>query len=331
MNGNPWTSVAELNIKGLCDKPFAKIITPQINSVSPKPDLTVTASVCLDNTLHNGWGVKFLVDGIHQQVVILPVDGVITSDTFKVTFDSLDIYKAHSVECSIIDNEGHEVEYEMTYDQVSRVEIGDYYVALGDSITAGVGDDIFSDNTSADMRNFQGGYPPILNDLLTAERGYAHTIENEGKPGEITKDGLSRLPGVLSKHPNYVIYLVLYGTNDSAGLFPLPSGLGLSSEDSGYAGSYKDLMQQIIDLIASQSAEIILAKVPYTLSSSRNSIIQEYNAVIDELVIINAINNTPPDFYTYFELYPAQLSDSVHPDGAGYQAMADLWFDSIIN
>jgi hypothetical protein len=57
-----------------------------------------------------------------------------------------------------------------------------YYVAIGDSITFGEGDDDPSDDISQDGRNSGGGYEPILNDRLTdMTGGVPHTIVNEGR------------------------------------------------------------------------------------------------------------------------------------------------------
>ncbi len=41
---------------------------------------------------------------------------------------------------------------------------------------------------------------------------------------------------------------------------------------------------------------------------------------------------TPPDFYNYFYnqgYYQTQYSDNIHPNAAGYAAMANLWFQAL--
>ena len=56
---------------------------------------------------------------------------------------------------------------------------------------------------------------------------------------------------------------------------------------------------------------------------------EEYNLVIDELLVLNAIS-VSPDFYTYFIEHPEGMSaDGFHPNGFGYQGMAELWFKEI--
>jgi lysophospholipase L1-like esterase len=75
----------------------------------------------------------------------------------------------------------------------------------------------------------------------------------------------------------------------------------------------------------------ILAKVPFFVnaSASQDALILDYNIVVDELVQANNIPVTPPNFYAYFKQHPGQLPDNVHPNGNGYQAMAQLWFDAL--
>jgi lysophospholipase L1-like esterase len=114
-------------------------------------------------------------------------------------------------------------------------------------------------------------------------------------------------------------------------LAPIRSGKGLQPGDGGYNGSFKDNMQKIITSLKQSNKVPILAKVPFgKVSAARDRLIRDYNVVIDELVAANNIVVTPPDFYAYFKLHPEQLVDDVRPDGQGYQAMADLWFDALI-
>jgi lysophospholipase L1-like esterase len=57
---------------------------------------------------------------------------------------------------------------------------------------------------------------------------------------------------------------------------------------------------------------------------------QGYNQAINELVAANNITVIPPDFYTWFQNNPNQLqSDGLHPNGIGYQSMANLWFNAL--
>jgi lysophospholipase L1-like esterase len=238
--------------------------------------------------------------------------------------------------------------------------LGDYYVAFGDSITAGYGDDIISDDISLDLRNAGGGYEPILNDLLTAAKGYSHTVVNQGIGGEESIDGRARIQNVIDAHPLADYFLILFGTNDSAGSMPVISGWHVEEErllepgESGYAGSFLDNMQRIINAILAAGKEPILAKVPITLgpcsscerfpgdpdTAGRNSVIKEYNLVIQGLKknVSNNITVQPPDFYALFnedvpggKRYDFEYFDNLHPNGTGYQSMAALWLDALTN
>ena len=186
------------------------------------------------------------------------------------------------------------------------------YVAVGDSITFGTGDGIPEDGF---------GYEPVLQNLLTASRGYPVAIANEGVPGVSSAYGADAIWATLSMYPSAKYFLVLYGTNDA---------------DTFYGGpvlkaTYKSNMQTIISAILAAGKTPYLAKVPYT-SNVRYSIssIVEYNAAIDELVAENGLTVSPPDFYTLFQNNTSLLNaDGLHPNGAGYQSMAELWGQSL--
>jgi len=145
------------------------------------------------------------------------------------------------------------------------------------------------------------------------------------------------------------------GTNDADPFLPIPSGKGLYPGDPGYPGTYKDNMQQMIDAINGMGKQVCLAKPPITLGDTLDGIqyvdpdtgvtnlqIKEYNQVIDELVndLFNYITISPPNFYNYFKeidsatgdpRYKDQFIDNLHPNGIGYQSMAQLWFDALTN
>jgi len=187
------------------------------------------------------------------------------------------------------------------------------YVAIGDSITFGAKDDIPGDGI---------GYEPILANLKVT------TVANEGVGGISSAYGAANISSTLSKYPSAKYFLILYGTNDAdTSVAPRPSGQGLNPGNPGYAGSYKDYMQRIISAIKTAGKNPYLAKVPFTpLPRYSDTIIQEYNAAIDELVAANGIPVTPPDFYIHFKNNPGQLdADGLHPNGAGYQSIANLW------
>jgi lysophospholipase L1-like esterase len=320
VNGNPFISMAELYVLGSCTAPVVKLATPRSLNLQTSTTLNVLANACLDST-QNGWGVRFVLDGG-------PSQGGAQVDThtppFQVNFANLSRAE-HIVDAFIIDTAGNQVAGTATHDQANPVGIGDYFVAMGDSITFGFGDTVSSDDISLDGRNAGGGYAPVLNNLRTAAKHYPQTVVNEAVGGTKSIDGVSIIPILLSRNPGAQYFLIEYGTNDA--VTPVPSGSGLHPGDAGYPGSFKDNMQQIITAVKNAGKLPYLGKVPYSIGQylARNTLYQTYNQVIDQLVAENNITVIPPDFYTWFQNHQNQFSDDLHPNGIGYQSMANLW------
>ncbi len=192
---------------------------------------------------------------------------------------------------------------------------GEYYVAVGDSITLAKGG---------------RGYESTLRDLLRNSKGFPNTVANWGTGGATSAAGARLISLTLSTVPWAKYFLVMYGTNDAFLPNPVPSGKGKRPGDPGYRGSYKDNMQKIISAILAAGKIPCLAKVPYATSPSIDiSSIREYNIVIDELVTENNIAVTPPDFFTYFQKHPEEIADGMHPNKIGYESMANLWFNAL--
>jgi lysophospholipase L1-like esterase len=341
VNGNPWTSVAELNLLGQCVVPSVVILEPESNRLQTSPDLYVLVNACLAG----GQGVKISLDGGLESIEDY-------WSPYEITFEGVSLSE-HIVDAFVIDENGEEVIGTWTHYYVTNVGIGDYCVAMGDSITDGEFDDDESDDISNDGRNSGGGYEPILNNLLTAALSYPHTIINEGVGGAVSFDGASSIHMLLEEHPDGQRFLVQYGTNDANPWLPVPSGLGLEPGGDGYPGTFKDNMQQIINAINVDGRETCLAKAPIALGDSydsepypdpdigpRSVLIREYNEVVDELVSdpLNQIEIIPPDFYSYFNYYDSvtgsyryeiEYSDNFHPNGQGYRSMAEQWFEAL--
>ena len=200
------------------------------------------------------------------------------------------------------------------------------FVVMGDSISYGRGDRIPADNYR-DGTLPPKGYPPILTEKLAipppAGVGKDVLIINEGIPGDLSVEGVRDIPHIINAYPlaNYV--LLLYGANDVH--FNVPSGAGLSSGQSGYAGSFKANMQQMIDAIYNAGKVPIPAYVLYQTAPSADERIRQYNQAITELRVQSSLPIPPPNFYIFFKNNPAQLSDGLHPDGVGYDFMARIW------
>ena len=301
------------------------LVTPQANHIQVDGNLSVTA---VTSTLQSGWGVKFVLDeGTGGEQVI--IDKV---PPYEVVF--LDINQAeHTVDAYIVDESDIVQTGEENHDGVQNVARGDILVAYGNSITYGYNDDLSFDDSSSDGRNTGGGFEPILNDHLTLHAGYPHSVINEGTTGMLSAEGLAALPAVLAKHPQATSYLLMLGTNDSNVFTTVPTA------------TFKQNMQDMIDLINAAGKKVMLAKLPVALgdrttgtqyvdldAGTRNVTIQSYNEAIDELAADpdNNITVTPPDFYTHFKTtYLNEYSDNLHPNGFGYDSMANLWRNAL--
>jgi lysophospholipase L1-like esterase len=328
------------------DEPIVYIEFPYDYYLQSNPDLTVTAGA---NNLQTGWKVEFVLDmGAANEV-----SSVDSTEPYEASFSGLSAAE-HTIDAFVITSDDELVPGAYTHDRKIQIGIGEAYVAVGDSITEGYGDDDYSDDISEDGRNRGGGYEPVLNDLLTNARNIPHSVINEGVGGYKSVNGRYAIDETLAKHPEAETYLVQYGTNDAIPWLPVPSGLGLNPDDPDYPGTYKDNMQYIVDAINSAGKEACLAKIPIALGDdfdsepyadpeqgARNILIREYNQVIDELISDpgNSIVVPAPDFYGYFGqydsgtgryIYETQYFDNLHPNGFGYQSMGDLWFDSLI-
>jgi len=326
-------------------RPRLQIVSPQDKGL--ETSATVMARV-LSYNIPADWTVRFILDNSNGN----PRYGTPCSEAGYVclALDGLNRGE-HSLLVEAVDNRGN-----VQASDWIGFGVGDYYVLVGDSITAGYKDDDSSDNISADGRDryggwipfgeqlhAQGGYGPVLNDLLTAALGYPHTLVNEGVGGASSHDGARRIVALLNLHPKATHFLIQYGTNDALPTMQVPSGTGLEPGEEGYTGSFKDNLQQIITAVLRAGRQVLLAKVPIALGDSSlsqrfsdpdqaevNRRIREYNVVIDELVEKNSIGVVPPDFYTYFKNHQNQFSDNLHPNGAGYRNMARLWSEQIV-
>ena len=326
------------------------------SSLVPIPaTIAVTIQTVAIGIPSNG-GVEFVVDG----------DDLNAVEDYTAPFELVTnlVPAEHTVTVYMIDSGGNRIQPNIS-DEVN-FGVGDYYVGFGDSITSETGnhDDIPGDDTSSDGRNTGGGYQPILNDLLTNAKGYSHTVENEGVSGDESIDGVNRIASALAAHPNSNYFLILFGTNDS--FLPVPSGQGINctgldlpSNDPGCPGTFKDNLQKIINAIVQSGKGPLLSKVPIRYgncggpsqcspfpnapTASENLFIdQQYNVAIDELRSFNSIEGAlgnplnPPDIYSYFEGTAVdgsgksvEFDDFLHPNGTGYQSIANEWLDAL--
>ena len=320
-------------------KPSVYIETPSDYHLQVSRDLVVRAHVNPLNDISN-YGVRFVLDEDSGPSQVLDLN-----PPFEVIFGYVSLAE-HQINAYLTDAAGDPIVGNATQDVVYNVGVGDYYVAMGDSITHGFADDNAIDDVSLEGRNDGGGYSPVLNDRLTSATGLPHTIENEGVLGAVSADGIAAISNLLTKHPQAVRFLILYGTNDVGMIPPVPSGKNLNPGHPDYPGTFKANIQQIVDVINNNGKEACIAKVPVQLADcsdcewysepdngARNAIVKNYNIALQELKddTNNNINIDSPDFYTYYlDHYQTEYAGWLHPNGAGYQSMADLWEQALI-
>jgi len=166
---------------------------------------------------------------------------------------------------------------------------------------------------------------------------------HEGIGGWTSAQALDTFPDVLQRHPDASVVLMRYGTNDAGGAFPIPSGLNTTMGDAAYIGTYKAIMQQLIDMASAKGLRSYLAEVLATQETKQSYVdrLIAYNDVVAQLVLENNIEIksgmafTPPPFYSYFEdninnSGADELVDLFHPNGEGYRSMAAMWLQSLI-
>lgn len=157
-------------------------------------------------------------------------------------------------------------------------------LAFGDSLTAGQG------------AAPQEAYPVILSNLLGCP------VINAGVSGELSSEGLSRLPDLLTQHrPQLVI--VCHGGNDL---------LAKNAEAAIQAN-----LDAMIRLAKDQGTEVILIGVPKPGLLLRapdfyQDLADRHKIPYDAKAISKILSS------------PSLKSDYVHPNAAGYQRMAEV-------
>ena len=187
------------------------------------------------------------------------------------------------------------------------------YVAFGDSITAGVGDETGENR----------GYPVRLQQLLTTA-GQNALVVNRGVGGEKTPEGLSRLDEVLDEGGN--VLLLMEGTNDVSVRIGIESTednlrlMGLIAESAGFS---------VIHATAIPRSIRARVDVENYVNQDMNQRIRRLAAnrgrkLVDNFEIFGSQPNGLAELY-----YPG-LDDFVgHPNARGYDLMARSFFEVI--
>ena len=192
------------------------------------------------------------------------------------------------------------------------------YLAFGDSITAGTGDD---------PARAAKGYPPRLQALLQSV-GVPATVGNYGNPGEKTPDGLTRIDSVLALGKSGDTLLLMEGTND------INKGISLETtifDLDTMAGKAETLGMRVIHAT-------VIPRPPNAKFDSDNSLTDQLNGRIRNLAgqrgrreadPNEVFRNIPNLFAGFYSNDPADLVG--HPNAAGYDIMARVFYDVIRN
>jgi lysophospholipase L1-like esterase len=191
------------------------------------------------------------------------------------------------------------------------------YIAFGDSITFGVGDD--------PLRT-EPGYTPRLQALLQGAGANA-VVKNFGKPGEDTQQAFIRIDGVLQENAlTGDVFLLMEGTNDiSRGQTPEMirfnlNELALRAEARGLSVIHATTIPRL------PNAKFDPQNVTNTQLNQhiRDMAAFRQRKLADPYEVFSA---TPNLFGAYY--YTGADDPVGHPNAAGYDLLAQVFFDVI--
>lgn len=169
----------------------------------------------------------------------------------------------------------------------SKLSENGVILAFGDSLTYGTG---------AAPEN---SYPAQLSKLS------GHTVINAGIPGEISQDGLGRLPRLLDKH-NPELLILIHGANDILRKMPLEVA--------------QSNLEAMVALAQQRNIKVLLLGVPkfnilvLNSASFYKQVAEAYKVPVDLETLPSIISQS------------SLKSDMVHPNSDGYAVMAENIF-----
>jgi acyl-CoA thioesterase-1 len=200
--------------------------------------------------------------------------------------------------------------------QLQRTRI----VAFGDSVTWGEGGPLPVTPAWRPLVRVDRPYPSLLEEALDRQYPFQAgdiVVLNEGVSGEVTADGLKRLPGVLKADQAQVV-LILEGANDlnqtgEASVTKAANNLEEMvklSVRSGVATYLATLPPQNPNGPKGQNASLVpkLNEAIVQVAANKGAVLVDINAAFGgDLTLISA--------------------DGLHPNQLGYQRMADTFFE----
>jgi acyl-CoA thioesterase I len=192
-------------------------------------------------------------------------------------------------------------------------------LAFGDSLTEG------KTSLAALMSiEFPQSYTLKLQGKLAARyTAQTITVADLGLGGERAEEGVSRLPGVL-QNPQPDLVLLMEGANDL-------SALGATGPSRAAAA-----MDQMVRICKTRNLAVMLAGIPPERPGGRNaggvSLVAPYNDRLREVALSNGVEFV--DIAAGFQDDPSLLSllgsDGLHPTDAGYERIAQAFYDRIV-
>jgi lysophospholipase L1-like esterase len=309
------TKFDDVVIAPIVASPDVKLVSPVPMTVVPGSQVDAKAVV---RGLPAGGAVEFSMTG--QAPVAL------TAPPWETTFSSVPAGPV-TLTIRILDAGNNPVDSH----NVDFAIGGDYVVAIGDSITNGIGDTYAADNDDA-LRVFSNtAYASVLANRLEAMPPTEVIIYNEGIGGDdAAAADLLRLQTIIDRHPSGSAALVQLGTNDA--------------NAGRTAIAFESDMQSIVDRLAAESMTVYVATLPpilggsNPLSSAANQRVVQYN---DE--ITNNLAGALPgaDLWAYFapddtgddiadRVREDLFADDLHPNALGHAIIADLWYNVLL-
>jgi lysophospholipase L1-like esterase len=173
---------------------------------------------------------------------------------------------------------------------VRPLQAGDVVLAFGDSLTHGTG------------AREEEAYPVVLAELIGVP------VINAGVPGEMTAEGLKRLPGALDEHQPSLVLLCL-GGNDM-----------LNRRDDA---DIQRNLENMIRLCQSRGIDVLLIGVPKPKLLGMKTAEFYYEAArrsgvpLEDHVLPKILKNN------------RYKSDRIHPNATGYRMMAEAVADAL--
>lgn len=188
-------------------------------------------------------------------------------------------------------------------------------VAFGDSLTLGVG--------------ATQPYPAHLQSLLIPAYSKGPVeVQNAGRAGELASAGVSRLPGILSRSPRFVV--IMEGVNDLNAQVNNPN-------DPNDVNTAAAALTQMVRQAKAANAQVLLATVPpqrpgWMLLTGRVARSPELLNTLNDRIraIASAEGVTLVDVHGSFGgTLDLISSDGLHPTPAGYDLISQTIYNAL--